>query len=547
MPFPPMQSALKRPSAPSNMIARGNALPASPAYGNTTNVTGAQTAQQSVPRTVSGIAQQTFGRFKPGEYIGVDGAGQHMYAGERDELFPHWPTVSFGPDPNQSAGSAIGNATRSALGVSGDDDATAQAKLNAMQAFMKSKQLPASPDPGTAPNVAYPGGDAPGIAAYYRNSALNNYQSQTAKQIDGLVAASQAANPPAVAAPETAQQTLSRIQSTNQQQLQAQETARQQNTRGFASVLDPNRLRPEQMQQIAETSARQAGENDPTGLRGRMAGFGAGPGDTWYDRYEQAQLNQERADRAARAEARYNSPEKVQERAARSALKATPEYQQKIKDAKIRRDAAAQGYRDEHGGLSRRQVRRLEQYRRINQQQVRAGRISQEEADARMGYRADEFKSQAAAGQANKSALNATSLDRVRLPDGQLPAATREKAATTAKNLTDPNYKAPTPSTQKQAEIVQSLGLTNQMPASDASSIIGSTPVPREPAERKQYVAAIRKYWGSMRDSDNSWAQNGNPAVASLNRLAELPESEWNTWLDEDWPFAQTIFETGGQ
>lgn len=472
----PLQSALKRPAAPSNTIARGNALPASPAYGNTTNVTGAQTAQaadSSLPPSAPGTMPST-----------VHGM----------------PFTTMANAGMALAGSLV-------------------------NPFIQADRQQ---------GAEYPGGDAPGIAAYYRNSALNNYQGGQ-KTMDA-----RNANAPAAIQPETAQQTLSRIQSTNQQRLQAQEAARQQNTRGFTSVLDPNRLRPEQTQQIAETSARQFGENDPTGLRGRMAGFGAGPGDTWYDRYEQAQLNQERSDRAARAEARYNSPEKVQERAARSALKATPEYQQKIKDAKIKRDAAAQGYRDEHGGLSRRQVRRLEQIRRINQQQVRAGRISQEEADARMGYRADEFKAQAAAGQANKSALNATSLDRVRLPDGQLPAATREKAATTAKNLTDPNYKAPTPQFRKEQEIVQSLGLTHEMSAPEATAIINATPIPQEPAERKQFVSALRKYWGSMRDANSEWSQAGGPQADSLNRLAELPESEWDKWLTQDWPKTQS-------
>ena len=386
---------LPAPRPLSNSISRNQAVPNAPAYGNTTNVNGSQTASAMANSAMFGgndaqakiNAMQAFNGVRPAApsaaapaapYAGGDAPGIAQYY-RQSALQQYFP---------------------------GGDD---QTKVNAMNAFMQNKGImPQNKIPAALEGSAYSAGSqigaalsgmnhfapVPGMIANQNNMSIfpaNQGLIDARMRFQNMTDAYRAANQPAAVAPQTADQTLQQVQRTNAQRLSAIENARLQNTQGFASQMDPNRLRPEQRESLARVNAEfaQGGgpASDPTNLSGRMAGFNSGPG--WYDRYAQQQQQSERDSRALAASA---LPTLEQGRAAAAARHAQdPAWSSKVQARKDQAASALQSYADSHEGLSRRHVKRLESTRRQLERNVQAGRITRDEMDARMDFKAKEM------------------------------------------------------------------------------------------------------------------------------------------------------------
>lgn len=399
------------------------------------------------------------------------------------------------------------------------------------------------------PATPYAGGDVAGLASYYRNSARQQYQTPMSDRTDAAIGFLRA-NPSVPLTSQIAGLTAGSMPAA------AMNAATASAVNQYANPVMG--LSPDQKLQIAQQSAaRTMGGGpvaDPTGLGSRMAGISANP-IPWYDRVKQGQQAQE-ASRAnqlsqeylagipanAAMNRTYTGPFSKQtpfglaytnRTGALEQMAAANPNSRNIQDAldtenlagQIRADLTAdrlQKYKDSHDGLSARQFRRKKETELRIERQLKTGKINKEEAAIQKQM----------AGISPKSPAQSGNVDRVRLPNGQLPDATREKAATTAMNLTDPNYTGPSPEFQKQSEIVRSIGLTTDMNANSAANAIRNTPIPDDPRAQKEFVAALRKYWGSMKDSDAEWASAGDSEeAAALNQLSELPDSKVDEWM----------------
>jgi hypothetical protein len=203
----------------------------------------------------------------------------------------------------------------------------------------------------------------------------------------------------------------------------------------------------------------------------------------------------------------------------------------------------AKAFQAENGGLNYKQMDRLTDKQIRLERMVTKGTISRSEADLRMGVAKDKAIRRASAFDGGPKKPDANQPDRVRLPDGQLPQATREKATETAMNLTDPGFKGGSPEFQQEAEIVKSLGLTADQSAAGAAESIARSPFPIDnPEGALRTASALRRFWGSMRDSDSKWESNTglfgtdstDPVLINMmNELAETPEDQIQSWIDK--------------
>lgn len=579
-----------------NAQSRNPALPGMPAYGNTTNPNGAQTASQQTmfgKRPVQNTLHPTQDQFS------------NQFTFKPQHAGFHGPQL---PASQQELPHAGGN-------VAGIADKPQHAGFNGPQLV-----------PSVSP--PYAGGDVAGIAAYYRNSGMQRYTNPVPPMFpmsgfpinrDTIGSASGVMNNilrqglvrqfgPSFEnmAPQSSQVSEARgivdhlkglVPGKQPQPVDALSGMRDRTdaaigflranpsvpltsqiarlTAGSMPAAAMNAatasavnqyanpvmgLSPDQKLQIAQQSAaRTMGGGpvaDPTGLGLRMAGISANP-IPWYDRVKQGQ--QAQAQEASRANQlsqeylagipanaamnqTYTGPFSKQTPSGLAYTNRTGALEQmaaanpnsrNIQDALDTENLAGQmrasltadrlqKYKDSHEGLSARQFRRKKETELRIERQLKTGKINKEEAAIQKQM----------AGISPKSPAQSGNVDRVRLPNGQLPDATREKAATTAKNLTDPNYTGPSPEFQKQSEIVRSIGLTTDMNANSAANAIRNTPIPDDPRAQKEFVAALRKYWGSMKDSDAEWASAGDSEeAAALNQLSELPDSKVDEWM----------------
>ena len=472
-----------------NAQARNTPLAPAPAYGNTTNPNGAQTASRSpaAPPMV--------------------GLGR--------------PTM---PDPITSMGAVL----------------------------PPGQTAPLSPPPA-AP--AYSGGDVVGAAAYYRNAAMQQYQGRTPLassaqsqtnmgltntigQIDALTQQSQARHPMVPNAPMAGVPDMQAISNARLAPAVAREAARQQNTpmSGFvAAANDPNRYNPMDSQmdarQRSNAAAATAGRTMDRTRGGRqfpapMAGI------------SEAQMQARRVDAEATAQAtagrgnaavraKYDNPDAV---AART----------RFADAKANR---AMEFQEQNDGLNYRQADRLERQRRNIERKVQRGQISRQEG-AMQTENAREVAIRRAQSNSGMAGIGnrPAAPDRVRLPDGQLPQATRQRASETAKNLTSPDFRGGSPQFQQEAEVVRTVGLTPDMGWTQAAIQIAQTPFPLQDQEAaKRTASAYRRYWSSMRDSNSEWDQESGFFTPDLDpvykemmtELVQTPEDQLDAWIQK--------------
>ena len=567
---PPLAGSNYRPQSPTsrpmgNAQSRTSAMPRSPAYGNTTNVNGSQTAAGGVapaglftmnPNNVyrspeniqrrQGIANAVGGLFtaNPG------GVQRSPESTQRRESIAGF----FGAQPAQAA-QAVGQST---------------------------PQQPAAPAQPAEPQ--YPGGDVAGIASYYRNSAVQGYQGgnqmvpnsplqssavppvspvaaldeiQTAigldytiDQLDSQIRQSQVDNPRLPNSPMAGVLDPDAIADARMAPAAAREAARQQNTpaNGLVEAMnDPNRYNPMdpktqaiQRRNAADQTAGRPVGRDNRWSSGAMDDYTESGGKPWHEREAEAARNS--PEMQAKREAAYQSamassgPKNASVRAKYDdpALKARQSAfsQQKADKAKA--------FQAENGGLNYKQMDRLTDQQLRLERMVTKGVISRSEADLRMGVAKDKALRRASA---MSGGSGGQAPDRVRLPDGELPQATRTKAKETAVNMTNPDFKGGTPEFQQEAEIVRSLGLTADQSAAGAAESIARSPFPIDnPEGALRTASALRRFWGSMRDTDSKWDSNTGPfetdstdpvLINMMKELAETPEDQIQSWIDK--------------
>jgi len=378
---------------------------------------------------------------------------------------------------------------------------TAVGGMSAVAPTMPTAASPSVPSASPAPSAAYPGGNVPGIASYYRNSALNSYQTPQSPLTPSSAPVDPSKQPTAgqiyaMQIPTDQAGMSNRLANQNPQYAGMQQR--------FASQL-PGLL--------ADQAAVQQGRAF------NMGGYGEGqtvhiskaPGQFTPHPRPGSGIIQSGPLRGKS----HDSPEAKARRSAFAAEKAEKH----------------QAFKDANGGLSYKHMDRLENSRRAIERNVKAGRISRSEANQRMEGLLSRAMSRA---KPSSSARPSDAPDRVRLPDGQLPQATREKAATTAENLTNPTYQGPSVEFNQSAEVVRSLGLTSDMSRYDALSQIQSAPFPvGDPAAAKRTAMAYKQYWGSMRDADSEWtpASDQSSMIKMMNELAETPDDKIEEWV----------------
>ena len=546
-----MQPQTKTNRPLGNAQSRLSAMPAAPAYGNTTNVNGAQTAIMNPIRRPGGAVNLTNPIRATPEYM-------------------------------------------SAMGIEQEDPITltgGQAAVGGMSP--QSPQLPFSSTMQGNGQASYPGGNAPGIASYYRNSAVQGYQgapmvpnsplqsnavSQSQQygqyaddtqqisamdrlrgKIDALTTKSQIANAPAL---PNGPVDIEANAAAQVAPIIARDAAKQQNTPANGNTAfanDPNRLTPDQKADLARKSALDAAGGgpaaDPTGLGGR---FGGAMGQQATADAEAIQSGQ--AVRLADGSvARFTgTPESAREaqnkgKVEREKLRdrSNTNVPQEELDRRKAADAAKkeradrhQAFRDENNGMNYRQYDRFQKVRQSISRKVATGRMDPTTAALMLEQETNKAMRRA---QGRKSAMDAPAAaappDRVPLPNGQLPEETRQRAATTAKNMTDPEFTGGSPQFKQEAEVVRSLGLKSDHSVTKAAEVIMKNSFPLENNEAALRTAsALRRYWSSMKDSNADWANNqgmmgidpADPTV--LKMMAELtttPEDKMQEWIDK--------------
>lgn len=342
--FQPQQK-ITRPMG--NAQARNTPLGAAPAFGNTTNVNGAQTA-------VSGSGSY------PGNILGL-------------------------PKQLNKTDTIVNSNT-------------------ALQDMMPSLPPASSSPPAIQPQ--YPGGDVAGLATYYRNTAQQNYNPQAIEaqtREANRNAQYMGAEPVAGSSLASAQ-----INARRPADLLNPVTARVGNAYdgmvGFAN--DPNRLTPNQKAGLARESAlRTVGGGaaaDPTGLGARFGGALGQQATSDSDAIRSGQAVRLADGTVSRFTGTLESARAAQlkGKAERESLRDrsnmnVPQEEldrRKAADAqKAARSNRARAFEAENDGLTYKHMDRLERKFILKQKAVREGRKSQSQADAEMGFERDKM------------------------------------------------------------------------------------------------------------------------------------------------------------
>jgi hypothetical protein len=429
-----------------NAQSRLSAMPSSPAYGNTTNVNGAQTA-------VGGVS----------------------------------PQLPF-----------------SVASVGNGQPAMASA-------------APMTPAP------AYPGGDAPGIASYYRNSALQGYQGGQQQQMSAMAGdvreATRNAQYMASEPQATSSTGANQIMARQPADLQNAVTARVGNSyNGMVGAADdPNRMTPDQKLGVARGSALAAvgggAAADPTGMAAR---FGGAMGQQATS--DAAAIQSGRAVRLADGSvSRFTgTPESAtaammagrterQSLRDRSNMNVPQEEldRRKAADAQQRaRSNRARAFESENEGLTYKHMDRLERKYNLKQKAVREGRKSQAQADAEMGFEKDKM------------------LRRSRGRDSALQG--RDQPRPLAEMPNRPNLQTQQPEVAKaavetmvtQSPVIKGLGWTTESKPQDVMNSIASMN-PQQMTSTQKFEAArqIHEYMLSQ-------VESGNPDYAIEDGIA---------------------------
>jgi len=228
----------------------------------------------------------------------------------------------------------------------------------------------------------------------------------------------------------------------------------------------------------------------------------------------------------------------AQEKQRTSALGANQEAQRE------RRRAASSD------GLTDKERRRLGNKTRDANRAAMAGIISPAERDARIArntqlaqeqsdFRSSETKIRRSVLNAqNETEMNdAIRSDRTRDANGQLNSPVREAASTVLSRLADPTYKPTTPRVQEQQRHVQAYGLTpwSENAGGDSPAAVSEKAMSKGIMNYKQ-AEALHRYWNAQKDSDSAWIgiSGPNPQIALLDEMASVPKEKLNDWFEKN-------------
>lgn len=469
-----------------NSQSRLSAMPSSPAYGNTTNVNGAQTAVGGQP-----VMRMT----GPGDPVPMLKGQDYDYRKDLQGRF----------------------------GIPGPE----------LSGYSQS----------SAP--AYPGGDAPGISRFYRNTAIQGYlnnqmvpysplQSNAqsgsmmmddryqaaqmrglAGEIDAIRERSQIANPMVPNSPAMTGFVDPQAESDRRMApALARDAAKQQNTPANGNTAfanDPNRLTPDQKAGLARESAlRAAGGGpaaDPTGLGARFGGAMGQQASSDYDAIQNGQAVRLADGSVARFTGTPESAKIAQNKGKiereslrdRKNLNVPQEELDRRKRADAHKKERAdrhQAFRDQNDGMNYRQYDRLQRTQQSIQRKVADGRLDQATADRMLEQETNKAMRRA---EGRRSAL--VNADQSR----PLPLA---QAAEPQRVRQQPDAAAAVEQMATQSPIIKNLGITVESKPQDVMNSIASMN-PQQMTSDQKFEAArhLHEYMLSQIES-------GNPAYA---------------------------------
>jgi hypothetical protein len=411
-----------------------------------------------------------------------------------------------------------------------------------------------------SPAPAYPGGDAPGIASYYRNSALQGYQGgqmvpnsplqsnaqsglmmmddrQQAAQMRGLAGRidairerSQIANPMVPNSPAMTGFVDPQAESDRRMApLLARDAAMQQNTPANGNTAfanDPNRMTPDQKADLARKSALDTARGgpaaDPTGMAAR---FGGAMGQRATADAEAIQNGQAvrlpdgsvarftgtpESAREAQNKGKVER-EKLRDRSNMNVPQEELDRRKAADAAKKERSDRARAFESENDGLTYKHMDRLERKFILKQKAVREGRNSQEQVDAEMEFERNKMvrrsrgRVSALQGQDQQNAGRPLPLaaEPAKGPNN-IPANPPEVAKQSVKTMTE------------QSPVLKSLKLT---PESDLNStlvaVAGMQPDKMTPDQKYEAALHLHEFMLSQLESGNPAYQVGENAGES--------------------------------
>lgn len=545
-----MQPQTKTNRSLGNSQSRLSAMPSSPAYGNTTNVNGAQTAASaSVMRfgRPSAMIRNSAGELAfPNITPDMPPVEQMMFRNSRDEqaMFPASQTgTPAGVSPNlgshltpdfgyqvsptgrvvripNAAGYSIPRVPNSPMAGLGQP--TMPDPVTSMGAAMP-PQVPFSSTMQGNGQASYPGGDAPGIASYYRNSAIQGYQGGQQQQQSAMAGdireATRNAQYMAAEPPATSSTGVNQMMARQPTDLQNAVTARAANSYNgvVGAMSDPNRLTPDQKAGLARESALRATGGgpaaDPTGLGARFGGAFGQQASADSDAIRNGQAVRLADGSVSRFTGTPESAREAQNKGKverenlrdRNNLNVPQEEldRRKAADAqKAARSNRARAFENENEGLTYKHMDRLERKFILKQKAVREGRKSQEQADAEMAFEKDKM------------------VRRSRDRASALPNSDQAKPLSGLPNR--PNLATQPPEVAKAAvetmvtksPVIKELGWTAQSKPQDVmNSIAGMNPQQMTSTQKFEAARSIHEYMLSQ-------VESGNPDYAIEDGIA---------------------------
>jgi hypothetical protein len=507
-----MQPQTKTNRSLGNAQSRLSAMPAAPAYGNTTNVNGAQTAITNPIR-------------RPG------------IPGATNRVNPVRVTPEY----------------MSAMGIEQEDPMTltgGQTEAGGMP-----PQVPFSSAMQGNGQASYPGGDAPGIASYYRNSALQQYQggqmvpnsplqsnavsgsamlddrSQSAAmrglagKIDAIRERSQIQNPMVPGSPSFGVTDIQAESNRRMAPMVARDAARQQNTPengNTAFANDPNRVTPDQKADLARKSALAAAGGgaaaDPTGMAARFGGAMGQQATADAEAIQNGQAVRLADGSVARFTGTPESAREAQNKGKVEREKLRDRSNMNVPQEELDRRKAAdaakkeradrhQAFRDQNNGMNYRQYDRFQKVRQSISRKVATGRMDPVTAELMLEQETNKAMRRA---QGRRSAMDAPAAPQGRpLPlaaapeqgPRNIPAQPPELAAQSVKTMAE------------QSPILKSLGITAESDLNALQTSVAGMKLDQMTSTQKYEAARhLHEFMLSQLESGNPAYQIGENA-----------------------------------
>jgi hypothetical protein len=377
--------------------------------------------------------------------------------------------------------------------------------------------------------ASYPGGDAPGIASYYRNSALQGYQGGQQQQMSAIAGDVREATRNAQymeAEPQATSSTgANQIMARQPADLQNAVTARVGNSFNnvVGAVNDPDRYNPTDpsIQARQEDNAQRASsgrpmDRDRDGRASALSGFIESGGVPWYEREKQAR------DQMA-MEARQNDPEFQSAMAEQRKMKAEREklrdrsnmnVPQEELDRRKAADAAKkeradrhQAFRDQNNGMNYRQYDRFQKVRQSISRKVATGRMDPVTAELMLEQETNKAMRRA---QGRRSAMDAPAA----APGRPLPLAEAPEKGPNNIPTQPPEIAAQSVKTMaEQSPILKSLGITAESDLNALQTSVAGMKLDQMTSTQKYEAARhLHEFMLSQLESGNPAYQIGENA-----------------------------------